>query len=170
MLYKEILDKYPGLFTTQEAAQIEAILAKAVQLTGVSDTAKVGDNKYLVGIVMAPFILNESDALRIATQNMLVFCEEANNSESAFARVIVNERTEQPFDRLKWFYKDLSRMHPIYPLLLAGENGTRRRKGLPVVNDASEPIWDAGYSIAQLEAINDITNAENPKPDWWWND
>lgn len=167
MLYEDILTRYSDLFTEKEVSEIKELLNKAVSLTGVSDTGKVYDNKYLLGVVMTPFILNEPDAYRRATQNMLVFCEEANHSESAYARIIVNETVETPFSRLQWFYVGLSKSHPIYPLLLAGENGTRRRKGLQPVDD-SESVDTSAYSLMQTEAINEITNATNPAPNFWW--
>lgn len=167
MLYEDILTRYSDLFTEKEVSEIKELLNRAVSITGVSDASKVGENKYLIGVIMVPFILNEPDAYRRATQNMLVFCEEAVNSESAYARLVVNETIETPFSRLKWFYVGLSKSHPIYPLLLAGENGTRRRKGLQPVDD-SESVDTSAYSLMQTEAINEITNATNPAPNFWW--
>lgn len=166
MLYSDILTKYSELFSEKEKTEIISILTRACTLLD-STIDIVGNNKYLVGIVTVPFLLNEANAYRKATQNMLVFCEEAINADSAFARQVVNEVIENPIYRLQWFYEGLHCSHPIYPLLLEGENGTRRRKGLPVI-ECSSAIYEDCYSIMQMEAINEIKNSESPAPNFWW--
>lgn len=168
MLYTQILTKYSDLFTEKEKTQIAGLLARACVLLD-SEINIVGNNKYLVGIIVVPFMLNETDAYRKATQNMLVFCEEAVNQNSAFARQVVNETIESPIARLQWFYEGLHCGHPVFPLLMEGENGTRRRKGLPVV-EYSLSTYEDCYSIMQMEAINEIKNSESPAPGFWWPD
>lgn len=158
MLYEQILKRYPDLFTQKEAAEITALLKSQP------------DNKYLTAVVMCPYIFNEPEAHRRAVQNFLVFMEEAKNPNSAFARIVVNEAVEEPWSRLKWFYVGLTKEHPIYGLLLAGENDTRKRKGLQPVYEVTynSDFYNYHYSLSQTEAMNEIKNYALPAPGFWW--
>lgn len=151
MLYETILDKFSSLFSGKDRDEIASMLKDGQ------------DNKYLTAVVMGPYILHEEDASRKARNNFLVFMDEVRNKAGAFARKL----GETPFNRLRFCYAGLTPDHPVYPILLMGENGTRTRKGIPTMDD-SLPCKRM-LSAEQKESLDEIKNYSLPAPNWWWN-
>lgn len=150
-LFEKIIDNHPSLFTEQDVAEITAMLADKP------------DNKYLLAAVMTPYIEDDPDKSREARLNYLAFMDEVEHKDGPFAR----KEGETPSDRLSWIYQFLHAKHPLYTMLVNGENAVRTRKGIEIVED--NPISDvAVYTDEQMGAFDEIQDGDEPSEGFWW--